>query len=877
MRIRSVEADPDPLPRAAPVGPGSAYAAVAAAPVIEPAEVVVTGGGAAVAHRSATQLGTWRFSPDERDWRLVAVPHCWSRAEADLADHKGPSTYEHRLGPGDGHRQLRLLADYVAVVTLDGTALGGHEGGFTPAAFDLPADGGLLRVRVDDPLEKDLQGPDPVVARKRKIKGVTEFHDSRPGGFSAGSWFPSWAATRYGSGGLVEVPQVVTTGVVRLDATFVTAADGRVAINWVLTNLGEADVDVTLVADIGGDGLRITATLPPGAARVGAVATVDDLAAWRPGAGAVHRAVTEVRVDGRTSDAGAVTFGARRVDMDVAGPDRYQLYVDGRRTYVRAANHIPGVWAPELTEELLRTDLRLATRANLNSLGLHAQVLPRRFYDAADEHGMLVYQDFPLNLAHDPDGAPLFDGGPTMAEASMLLAAEMVYDLYNHPSVVYWCGHNEPAYQLAEAFGAADHPDVVRAQRLFADAPNEEELDTRRAQLWADIDPTRPAYKASGLGRLRDEGDVHGYSGSLSADPTTTTADVEAHFQSEFGAWTPMFCAAATAVGARGDWPPPLETAADWEHRTLLWWSAALHAGRPERYPDYPSWAFGAQLWGGVYLKLGVEGLRRRMWAPSGGHRSHLLLNHWGDAGGGVIDRHRTVQAHYWALADANRPLLPVVEPLPSMRAVPGEPLSLRTWVVNDTPRSGPTPLRWTVARLAAEQAWVIGADEPAVAHAFGEPHPAPGDLVVVPRGTGEQVASGSVAVDLAPFASTASGSIDFTPAERAVYRIDLEVDGVRNWGAFVAAPADWLPQPGCAPAPRVRLEIARPGPFRLVRRWTGQTVAVGPGPAVLNDVVPDQYLLDGMPVDLYGDVVVDADGRASAGSAVPWAFHPGG
>jgi len=872
-----------------------------------------------VAARVEQPLRSWRFTPAEvgaeipgappsglAAGRAVALPHGWSRSEPELADHKGPCWYARSvvLEP-DRHHQLRLDGvDYVGSVYADGRLLGHHEGGFTPIAFNFPSGEGRtvdVAVRVDDPVEEALLGPRPLTDAKRKVKGVFEFHDSRPGGHSHGLWFsPVWA-TRWGTGGMVGPASVVTTGDVRIEATFVTARRGRLAISWLLANLGPGPVVVELRAMIGsqpeGLGVRLEATVPTGASRVSITSRLHDAEPWVPTTGQGHVAfthalVTEARVGGVVSDADRTTFGVRTVEMPLEPDDQFRIRVDGRRVYVRAVNHIPGVWIPELDARTLRADLELAAAANVNSVGLHAHVMSGAFYDAADEAGMLVYQDFPLNLANDPEGAPLFEGGPTMGEAGLLLAAEAAYHLYNHPSVVYWCGHNEPAYQLAELFTGGAHPNLVELAEGLAGAPDEEPTDAARVDLWRFMDPTRPAFKASGLGRHHPVGDSHTYSGSLNVDATTAVAGTEATFMSEFGAWTPNFSAEAVAPGARGDWPPDEAAIGDWEQRTHMWLGTTMKTGRPDRHPNFSSWVFASQLWAGVFLKLGIESFRRRMWDPFGGHRYHLFVDHWGDAGAGVVDKHRLVQAHYWALAASHRPVLPVVAVPPSMRVDAGSEVVLATWVCNDVdrPLEG-ARLSWSLRRLDEHEAFVIGVDDPQVESRFGDPVIPRGDLVVLPSGLGREVCSGAGEVSV-PADDVAAGPVvrwvapsDSEPTAYAVL-LRLESAGaepVESWGAFVVAPPAWEAAPGITPIPLFAMELRGPaGPFRIVRRWTGETVCQGrvAGPTEAGDLPPGQYVVESggrsVGIDLFGDVIVDlSTGSATAKSMLPWPFDP--
>lgn len=902
MRLSSPRVDPDPLPRAAPVGPGSAYAGVAAASPVVPNELGLTETplGEVPLRRQQT-LRDWRLRIGNDNWRAVAVPHVWSRAEPDLVDYKGPCRYQRRLPGGAGYRQLRFGGlDYTATVHLDGARAVCHEGGFTPVTVELPEEPVEVSVDVDDPIEVGLLGPEPLAAAKRKVKGVFEFHDSRPGGaiFSL-AWSPLWAR-RWGTGGIVEPVTLLTTGPVRIDAAFATAGPDRLGISWVLTNLSPTTVRIKLRAGVhdvsapssSHQSLIVEADLPAGPGRISVLLDAADAASWAPGHGRLYRLVSEVGLPTGVSDTSTVHFGVRDVAMSLR-PDgtEFQLKLDGRRHYVRAANYIPGVWLPELSEAVLRRDIELAQAAHLNSLGPHAHVLPERFYDLADAYGLCVYQDFPLNLAHDLSGEPLFDRGPNMAEASLLLATEMALRLFNHPSVVYYACHNEPAFQLGEAFRGGTSPEVVRMREAFEAAPHEEGCDLQRAALLNTVDPTRPAFFASGVGRSRPVGDAHSYSGSLNTDPTTTIAETTAAFLSEFGAWTANFSAAADVTPARGDWPPGPDGPDEWDRQTHFYGAQAMRAGRPERYPDFPSWTYAGQLWAGAFIKLGVESFRRRMWDPFAGHRYHLFVDHWGGAGAGVVDRHRLPQFHYWALAAANRPLLPVVQTLPSMRTEAGRTVSLPTWIIDDrAAAAGRCLLRWAIRRLPAAGYYLIGVDDPQVPDAFGPRIPPVGDLVVLPRSFGEELDSGRWEFTAKAATSQSGPELEFTVppgSQPAAYLVHLTLEtgeeAISNWGAFLAAPAAWTAPPGLTDQPKFSLTLSGRGDYRLVRRWTGQTIRSGTahGTLVLSDLSPDQYLLVAAtttPIDLYSDVTAElATGAAICQGDLPWWFDARG
>ncbi len=78
--------------------------------------------------------------------------------------------------------------------------------------------------------------------------------------------------------------------------------------------------------------------------------------------------------------------------------------------------------------------MRLAKDANLDFLRVHAHISRAELYDAADGQGLLLWQDLPLQWGY----------ARSVRAQARRQAREAVDLLAHHPSVVMWCGHNEP-------------------------------------------------------------------------------------------------------------------------------------------------------------------------------------------------------------------------------------------------------------------------------------------------------------------------------------------------------------------------------------------------------------------------------------------------
>jgi beta-galactosidase/beta-glucuronidase len=114
--------------------------------------------------------------------------------------------------------------------------------------------------------------------------------------------------------------------------------------------------------------------------------------------------------------------------------------VNGVSLWCRGANLVP------MDQLEGRTSLRSyqwtvesAVRANMNMLRVWGGGLipPPEFYDACDEHGVLVYQDL---MFVEEDGHGAFEGDPVRQEI-----LHVVRRLSHHPSIVVWNGCNECA------------------------------------------------------------------------------------------------------------------------------------------------------------------------------------------------------------------------------------------------------------------------------------------------------------------------------------------------------------------------------------------------------------------------------------------------
>src|SRR5262249_5639809 len=108
------------------------------------------------------------------------------------------------------------------------------------------------------------------------------------------------------------------------------------------------------------------------------------------------RVVVEVIAGDAVSDSRERTTAFRAVRCR-----DWTFTINGERMFTMGSNHGPTRMAlAEATVEELQRDVDLALDANLDLLRVHGHVTRQEFYDAADERGLLLWQDFPLQWGY---------------------------------------------------------------------------------------------------------------------------------------------------------------------------------------------------------------------------------------------------------------------------------------------------------------------------------------------------------------------------------------------------------------------------------------------------------------------------------------------
>ena len=337
-------------------------------------------------------------------------------------------------------RGQRLLlhfgaVDWQATVSVDGQAVGSHQGGYDPFQFEL--DGALadgrpheLEVAVWDPTDR---GPQP------RGKQVT-----RPGGIwytpTTGIWQSVWLEAvppTYLAD--LELRGSYLQGALELEAR----ADGPVD-----------GLELEVVARLGSTEAFRARGVFAGDGRLRLIAKVPEPQPWSPDSPTLYDLELLLRRGEQVVDRVQSYFGLRDIQIgpDDAGTPR--ILLNGEVLF-QFGPLDQGFWPDGLytapSDEALRYDLEVTKRLGFNMVRKHVKVEPDRWYSWCDRLGLLVWQDMPSGDRYIGPGDADYERDADAERIYFAEHQELVRDFGNHPSIVVWVPFNEGWGQFATA------------------------------------------------------------------------------------------------------------------------------------------------------------------------------------------------------------------------------------------------------------------------------------------------------------------------------------------------------------------------------------------------------------------------------------------
>jgi len=384
---------------------------------------------------------------NRRHWLDVPVPGVWQRYGGRYDIFEGVCWFSRVFTVTDLDKDVcaaRLRfggVNYLCRVFLNGTEIGGHEGGYTEFALDC---------------------------RDALVEGANQVAVMVDNRSTSLIWPPVLGYFNYGGihrGVTLEIVRGAAFGEVRVSAP--APDDRRGAVTVTGTVIGDCEgLGVSLRCEDSETRLELAAD-----GTFTSVLEVDGVEPWTPDAPNRYRlevglygthgragggASDQPRTHGRAAsdptsleDTRVYEIGFRSI-----GVTGGKVMLNGRETPLRGICYVydSPVTGLTMTEEQIRRDVGLMKTMGCNAVRCHYP-MDGRFYSVCDELGLLVWIEPPVYCYHPRKDAShtLFTDGHAVALAEKMIE-EMIAAAQNHPSVAIYGIGNECNTEHPDAF-----------------------------------------------------------------------------------------------------------------------------------------------------------------------------------------------------------------------------------------------------------------------------------------------------------------------------------------------------------------------------------------------------------------------------------------
>ncbi|HAH86644.1 MAG TPA: hypothetical protein DCL60_04665, partial [Armatimonadetes bacterium] len=205
-------------------------------------------------------------------------------------------------------------------------------------------------------------------------------------------------------------------------------------------------------------------------------------------------------LDGETLlDTKDMHVGIRTVEL-IQEPDEigesFYFRINGVPVFAKGANWIPAdSFLPRVDAPKYQKLIDMAKEANMNMLRVWGGGIYEddAFYNACDERGIMVWQDFMFACYEVPES----EWFHKLVEEE---ARENIIRLRNHPSLMLWCGNNENDWGFCAHWWGQDK-DVYYGKTIYTQI---------LPKICAELDPDRPYQQSSPYGGEHPNCQTHG-------------------------------------------------------------------------------------------------------------------------------------------------------------------------------------------------------------------------------------------------------------------------------------------------------------------------------------------------------------------------------
>lgn len=333
--------------------------------------------------------------------QAIEVPSAWERIKKD---YEGVAFYQHTFqAPASWESKVIRLhfgaVNYLAEVWLNDEVVGFHEGGFTPFEFRVDE---MIKPGTENILTLRVVGP--IILSKKEIDGVKPLET------------PQWRGGI--TGGIWQGVKLVATGPVYVDDVFIqpnihdNTVSFQVEVDHTAIKETTSAITINIVAEE--NPMETIATihenwvLHPGRNKQKWTLKIPNTKYWSPDDPYLYRAKVNIVNNAKVSDTWSERFGMR--ELTIKNKD---FYLNGKPIYIKASFfeglYPNGIAFPD-SEEMVRTEIRLAKEAGFNMIRPWRRPPVPMWLDIADEMGVMVVgspvlecMTLPLSTPYLPD------------------------------------------------------------------------------------------------------------------------------------------------------------------------------------------------------------------------------------------------------------------------------------------------------------------------------------------------------------------------------------------------------------------------------------------------------------------------------------------
>lgn len=405
----------------------------------------------------------WLFSKEAKsiphvmphDWEKVNLPHTWNGTDGQDGGndyYRGTCYYVKQLSLADFGDEDEYYLQFDAVnssakVYFNGELVAQHDGGYSAFRAKLGniQESNLLVVAADNS-PNDYVYPQTAdftfyggIYRSVKLIGVSKSH---------------FDLDYFGAPGISVTPKVTGTGA-DVDAVAYVTTDENAAVRFEILDKDE----VIASAEVSGD--------------YHANMHIDAVHLWN---GVKDPYLYTLRavllVNGEEVDCVSCRFGCRSFKID---PNK-GFILNGREYPLRGVSRHQD--RPQIGNALLpqhhKEDIDLICEMGANTIRLAHYQHAQEFYDLCDERGLVVWAEIPYISNHLPNAR-----ANTLSQMK-----ELIYQNYNHPSIVVWGLSNEIT------MGGKSTPDMISNHKELNELAHS--IDSTRLTTMATVTMCQP-------------------------------------------------------------------------------------------------------------------------------------------------------------------------------------------------------------------------------------------------------------------------------------------------------------------------------------------------------------------------------------------------